>query len=123
MSKRQVDSERDPALEQRLREAFERRTGDLDPWLATRLSAARRAAREAASRGRSPSWRWALPAGLAVALILSLGVWQPWQAPTGPASAQAGADEMEMMLSDENLELYADLDFYAWLGDDDARLQ
>lgn len=123
MSQRRDDPIPDPDLARRLREDYERHRDDLDPWVATRLAAARRDALRIAGR-RQHAWRrWSLPVGLAFALALSLAVWRPWQPVVPAANTQATADDMEIMLSDDNLELYADLDFYAWLGDDDASVQ
>lgn len=122
MSHRRHDSLPDPALAHHLREAFKQHSDALDPWVATRLAAIRRDALRA-SHSQQGAWRrWSLPAGLAFALLLSLAIWQPWQTTAPPPPTQVAAD-MEIMLSDDNLELYADLDFYAWLGNDDAQLQ
>jgi hypothetical protein len=88
----------------------------LDAATLSRLNRARQAA---LSQGRGVSSRWSMGIGLAgaaLALVLAFGLGQrqalqPMKEPvaleqTGDADALAG---------DDNLDLYENLDFYAWL--------
>ncbi len=88
----------------------------LDQPIVDRL---RRARREAVEAGPKPPRRlWA--AGLAAAcvgfLAVSLWIWQP--AATQPIP---DPEDLEILASAEDLDLYEDLDFYSWLADADVR--
>ena len=98
------------------------------------LAARRRAALEAAGSGRGAGWvatltgfgsrgrsLW-LPAGAMAAALLALVMVRPGTESI-PAVADSGeAVDMDILLADENLELYDDLDFFEWLAavDDEA---
>ncbi|MEP6484593.1 MAG: DUF3619 family protein [Rudaea sp.] len=71
--------------------------------------------------------RWFVPAGVASACAVLLAVAVVWHAPTMP-TAPAGAfvpgapgntafsgNDLELVSSDDGIEFYQDLDFYAWL--------
>ena len=65
---------------------------------------------------------WWLPAGAAAAVLVAVLTLRPG---TGPLPAVAEASEaidMDILLAEENLELYDDLDFFEWLAtvDDEA---
>lgn len=95
------------------------------------LAARRRAALEAAESGRGSGWlsgfgsrgrsSW-LPAGATAAALLAVMLLRPGTESI-PAVADTGdAIDMDILLADENLELYDDLDFFEWLAavDDEA---
>ena len=92
----------------------------LDAATLSRLNRARqRALEQARPRARRP---WFVPAGLASACAVLIAVAVAWQMPTHNATpaltdANAGtfASDMDMMSSDDGLDFYEDLDFYAWL--------
>jgi hypothetical protein len=99
----------------------------LDAATLSRLNRARQAAL-AQVRPRAPR-RWFLPAGMASACVLLLAVvaWHA-QGPDGtarlpelpfPASASSTSSDIDLVSSDDNLELYQDLEFYAWLDAQD----
>ncbi len=88
-------------------------------------------ARQAALRRVRPraAQRWFLPAGMASAGVLLFAVvaWHA-QGPGGagriqdlpfPASASPTSSDIDLVSSDDNLELYQDLEFYAWLDAQD----
>ena len=93
----------------------------------SRLNRARQAALERV-RPRAAR-RWFLPAGLASAcgLILAVAVWHaraPADAARLPelpisASASSNGADIDLVSSDDSLELYQDLEFYAWLDAQD----
>ena len=93
---------------------------NLDAATLSRLNRVRQAALEQARpRVMRP---WFLPAGLASACAVLIAVAVAWHMPTHNATpaltdANAGtfAGDRDMMSSDDGLEFYEDLDFYAWL--------
>lgn len=102
----------------------------LDGAALSRLNRARQAALAQRGARRRPGWAW-MPAGLATAcaLLLAVGVWHA-RAPHTPALAvpqpvtavQGGtvnAADLDMIASDDSLEMMQDLDFYAWLDAQD----
>ena len=99
----------------------------LDVATLSRLNRARQAAL-AQARPRAMQ-RWFLPAGMASACMLLLAVFA-WHSygPTGApslsevpftASASSSAGDIDLVSSDDSLELYQDLEFYAWLDAED----
>lgn len=121
----------DCAFAQRLRDQL-RESETLDYVTAARLSAARRRALagEAGSAWLRSSWgprasgRWSvLVSAGAAALALLIAVWMPTQTPPAleaeramPRMAQA--DTFEVLLDENELEFYEDLDLYRWLSED-----
>jgi hypothetical protein len=102
----------------------------LDAATLSRLNRARQAALAQRTPRRRAAWVF-LPAGLAgaCALLLAVGVWHGRRAPTAmPAQAAvaAGANgsavnagDLDMIASGDDLEMMQDLDFYAWLDEQD----
>lgn len=99
---------------------FTESTANVDVHVLTRLRQARTQA-VAEAETRSPVWRarpWALPAG-AAAIVCALVVagivwWNLGVQPSVPFAANNGED-MAIVLSNDNLDMYADMDFYQWL--------
>ena len=99
---------------------------DLDAATLSRLNRARRAALEQRHR---PSLRWLLPTGLASAcmLMLALGVWltrapqhrDATSAHTSKMAVSLQPDDLDMVSGNDNLDLYQNLEFYAWLDAQD----
>jgi hypothetical protein len=98
----------------------------LDAATLSQLNRARQAALSSA-RPR-PAQRWFLPAGLvsACVLLLAVAAWHPY-APQGEArlpalpltSGASSTGDIDLVSSDDSLELYQDLEFYAWLDAQD----
>ena len=93
----------------------------LDGATRSRLNRARQ--RALAERAR-PARRWWLPAGAATAasLLFALALLNPLSpasVPAAPELAAGGGDDAELIVSDDNLELAQDLEFYAWLDAED----
>lgn len=95
-----------------VRQALERDLEELDVYAATRLAAARRRALDELR----PARQWQLSPGwaLAASVVLVLTIWW-WRA---PANSGISADDYAMLVSGEQIELYEDLEFYDWLGNE-----
>lgn len=109
-------------LETRSRELFEDQVSSQDARTRSRLNQARHAALAAAggNDGRELQ-RWLLPVGSAAALALMTvvavqrdGVQTP-DAAVAQLKATDSVDDMEIMLSGDELDMLKDMDFYAWL--------
>lgn len=109
-------NDREEALLRQVKNSLDASIETLDAATCTRLRAARTHALRH-PRARPPWLLW--PAG-GVALAAALLSWTLWF--NGPVShTPAALEQLELLSSTENLELYTDLDFYQWLaGDTDA---
>lgn len=107
--------------EQKWRERTRRAADELDAATASRLRAARTAALAQLDRKPRHAGAWLLPAGVAAgAALAAVLVMRTGTEPPAPLQ-HAAAEDLEILLSGEDLELYADLDFYQWLeAEDDA---
>lgn len=88
---------------------------NLNPETLARLRAARHQALYPRSDSNHIRWTW--PAwGLTTAIVLVLAVmlW-PWSFRHDPPLLHL--EDIEMLASGESLDLYEDLDFYAWLAE------
>lgn len=106
-------AERELALA--LREALRESEQALDFVATSKLRAAR--ARAIAEPPR-PQRRWLL-AGLgssALAVALLVIVARPWPAPTPTPADWAHGEALEVLLDEDDPELYEDLDLYRWLA-------
>ena len=86
-------------------------------------------ARQAALAQRRPARQWALPAGLASACVLLLAVltWHSYLPTAGtsledPLARTAVPGDLDLVSSEDSLEFYQDLEFYAWLEAQDQDL-
>ena len=99
------------------RATLEQVEADVPPHVAARLRQARQKAVAAPWRRTTPSW---IPAWSSVMLlVLAIGVaWfahlSQMEAPA-PLPTQQAATDFEMLVHGEDLQLFADLDFYLWL--------
>jgi hypothetical protein len=91
----------------------------LDARIAARLRESREQALEYATRHKSWLPRaWALPAGAMAAVLAAVAggiLW--WNLNSQPALpfAVTNNEDMSIVLGNDNLDMYADLDFYRWL--------
>lgn len=121
------DAAGDAALEQRSRQLFDEQVEGLDAHTRSRLNRARQAALAAASgeSQRFASPRWLLPVGSAAALALvTVSAVQLMRAdhdlvevaPTASLAASSSpVDDMEILASNDELDMLQNVDFYAWL--------
>ncbi len=104
------------AFEKDIRKTLDAGAGRIDQRTRDELARRRRAALDAAGPG-SFRTRW-LPAGAAAAALV-VGVMLVTGTPdrTGlPVAADDSEEQdMEILLAEESLELYEELEFYAWL--------
>lgn len=98
----------------RARATLEQSAGELDAATLSRLNRARQAAlAEANRRPRRPALLW--PAALAMASAFALAVVLVRQPPPAAPAAPVAAEDFDVIAAQDSLELYEDLEFYAWL--------
>ena len=90
--------------------------GRVDQRTRDELARRRRLALDAGEKTASRHWLW-LPAGVAAAALVA--VWTVWPMLGDQGLPVAAVDEneldMEILLAEESLELFEDLEFYEWL--------
>ncbi|HZP68073.1 MAG TPA: DUF3619 family protein [Rudaea sp.] len=107
----------------RAKQLLDESAAGLDAATVSRLNRARQAA--LGSRRRGPLLRF-MPAALAsaCALLLAVGTWHRYHVEPGDEAIQAlsaavgkGANgtDIDLVAGDDSLDLYQDLEFYAWL--------
>jgi len=108
-------------IEERARALFAASTSRLDAGARSRLARARSEAVAAADAGWFPGWLRASPAlsfgSFAAALLVAVAVWQAGDRLIARDAAQpvAAFGDLDLLLEGESLELFEDLEFYAWL--------
>jgi hypothetical protein len=119
--------EKDDIFAKRARELFLESTGKLDPKVLGRLSEARRQAVDAVDQKKPGfSLGWRVPASaLALAFVGVIGgaLWSGGSAPAPSAPFAAANTDAPMMMTNDSLDMYADLDFYQWLESQDQPAQ
>jgi hypothetical protein len=103
-----------------VRKTLDRGTESLDPETLRRLRSARFKALERAGAGRL-SWfrlhRWITAGGLTTITVLALGI-SLWLGAPAQNPPVRQPDDLEILTSQDQLDLYKDLDFYRWLAAD-----
>ncbi len=103
------------AFEERLSRGMSAGAGELDGALRSRLNQARQTALAELDK---PAWLappgW-LPVGGAVAAAVMVALLMRQGAVQTELPGRAPAEDIEILLSGEDLELFEDLEFYAWL--------
>lgn len=109
-------------ISEMLRAHLDESTENYDAATLSRLNQARQRALDALPSARSRRWYWpGLGLALATALVLMLGVQREPLSPTPAAiegslvSMQLSEDEIALLASDDDLDMFQDLEFYAWL--------
>ncbi|MDX1561850.1 MAG: hypothetical protein R3305_02945 [Gammaproteobacteria bacterium] len=113
------DSERERQIAERASELFADSVRGLDGQTRSRLAQARAKAVDAAQRRRFSFWlepRQLLPASGVAAAVLAVALfWQPgFETEVVPVEANV-IDDFDILLEGENLDLFEELEFYAWL--------
>ena len=103
----------DQAFVSAAKSVLDRSAQELDGETIARLHRTRRHALEARPQ-RAP---WVVWAGGLAAACVALVVGALWWAEPSQTVPVAGLEDIELITSADNLELYEDLDFYRWLAD------
>lgn len=101
----------------RAKRLLDQSVADLDPATALRLQRARLAVLDAKPARRS--WM-VLAGGLAMAAVVALTVTLWTKQPVPEHHAAPLVEDIDLVLSAENVELADDLEFYHWLADADT---
>ncbi|HKT31367.1 MAG TPA: hypothetical protein VJS89_02595 [Gammaproteobacteria bacterium] len=115
-----MNDETDNRMLQKARAAFRESVAALDAATLRRLQEARARALQQARTPRAfwhrPAWGASLSAAAIVvaAVIGGLVWWNLNSQPSVPFAANNGED-MAIVLGNDNLDMYADMDFYRWL--------
>jgi len=106
----------DEQLTQAVKEAFDQSVDGLDAATLSRLNRGRQAALAAASSSSVVAFqqwlRWVPAIGVAAAVLLMLTT---LQGPEDVDVITAPASDLEILLSEESIEMLEDLEFYSWL--------
>jgi hypothetical protein len=116
--------EMDDIFANRARQVFLESTGKLDPQVLARLSEARRRAVDAMAEGKAPGLHlgWRIPASaVALAFVGVIGgaLWMGGNTSSPATPFTAASTDAPLMLTNDNLDMYADLDFYQWMETQD----
>ena len=106
----------DEQLAEQAKRSFDESVDRLDGAALSRLNRGRQAALREAGR-RDHAWtRWMPATGVAAAVLLAVFTLR------GPADVNvitAPATDLEILLSEESIEMLEDLEFYSWLDSQD----
>jgi len=102
-------------LAEKIIRQLERDSADIDPAISSRLRVNRIQALERSGEPTSPGFRrWLTVSGMVTAVILVIAVSLWIRTPKSVPSA-IHPEDIEVLISPEQIELYRDLDFYRWL--------
>lgn len=97
---------------------LDRQAESLDSRTLTRLRQARAAAQaEGAKRG----WRWQPAAAFASVAVLAAAIWIAMPAGHDGTPRLAALDDLELLATNDDLELYEEIEFYQWLETQDEQ--
>ncbi len=112
----QKDDQFERQLAERAKQAFDESVEGLDAATLSRLNRSRQAALASAARPNTQWLRWMPATGVAAAVLLAVVTIR------GPADLDvisAPASDLEILLSEESIEMFEDLEFYSWLTTQD----
>ena len=103
-------------FENNLKQTLDAGAARIDQSTRDELARRRRQVLDTAGQAPSRNWLW-VPAGGVAAALLAVLLVQPFLGNQMPDSTFADKDDidMEILLAEEGLELYEDLEFYEWL--------
>ena len=102
----------DQQLAQQAKDAFDRSVDGLDAATLSRLNRARQAALAELERPNRQWQRWMPATGVAAAVVL---VMITFGGPGENDVISAPATDLDILLSEESIEMIEDLEFYSWL--------
>lgn len=110
-------NDRDEKLEQRIadraKQEFDRSVDSLDAATLSRLNRGRQAALEELATPKRAWVQWMPATGLAAAVLLAVVTFRG----SGEIEViNAPASDLEILLSEESIEMLEDLEFYTWLA-------
>lgn len=112
------ESAADKAFVEQAKKHFDESVASLDGATRSRLNRGRQAALAELASGRRPWMAWAPAAGFAAAAVLAFTLWMG-----NPPAEQAvipGTDtDIEILLTEDSLEMLEDLEFYSWIDLDE----
>lgn len=110
--------ERDRELLDRVRATLDGSTENLDAATLRRLRQSRFEALEAAGAGRRSFFRprWVTAGGVATVAVLGVAA-SLWLSASRPVLPEKQVEDLEIITAKEQLDLYADLEFYRWLAE------
>ena len=99
-----------------IRQQLDQTARDLDAATLSRLNQSRQAALQVAPRPMQQTWVWPVLLATACTLTLAVVIW-PYGGSDSVSAPTAATlpDDFTMLAGDEQLDLYQELDFYAWL--------
>ncbi|GAB1270233.1 hypothetical protein NBRC116493_34870 [Aurantivibrio infirmus] len=98
-----------------LKDRLEHEQEPLSPGINYRLRKARQKAVEASSKSKLPYWKPMLSAASFAVVVLAIGF---FVMPGNQLNTDAiTSNDSEILLEDNDFEFYEDLEFYAWLAD------
>ncbi|QPJ64702.1 MAG: DUF3619 family protein [Candidatus Nitrohelix vancouverensis] len=110
-----MNDSQDSKLLKQIQNALNEGVDTMDADTRSRLSAVRRnAVKQSASPWRWLRWQPVQATGWATALALLVGVLY-WQQ---PQTSMTGIEDLDLLASEDSLDLYEDLEFYAWVADE-----
>ena len=96
------------------KERFDDSVSGLDAETQSRLNRGRQAALAELERAK-PVWvQWAPATGMAAAAVVAVVMWSGNPVPE-EAAVPAVATDMEILLTEDSLEMLEDLEFYSWI--------
>lgn len=104
----------DSAFVDMAKERFDDSVSGLDAETQSRLNRGRQAALAELERAK-PVWvQWAPATGMAAAAVVAVVMWSGNPVPE-EAAVPAVATDMEILLTEDSLEMLEDLEFYSWI--------
>ena len=101
-------------LAERARQLFDESVDRLDGETLSRLNRSRHAALAELDTRRAVWMRWAPAAGVTAAAIMAVVLWAGHSVVDDPGTPEVAAD-MEILLTEDSLEMLEDLEFYSWI--------
>jgi len=114
-----TDVTAEDAFAEKAKQRFDESVARLDGKTQSRLNQSRHAALAELDKGQ-PAWvQWIPATGVAAAAVLAVVLWTGTPG-TDDLAAPAIANDMEILLTEDSLEMLEDLEFYSWIDLDEA---